>query len=130
MPPLGARHRGDVGEHIGPQRQIAIVGKAPVIFARKLQPVDLRDAHIGHQKAAFGLAVGADRKTRQRQDACAKQFQHGAFKADAGFALVIDHAPRGDAPAGVGGAAFRIDHRAGGIGGIDQDRIAIRPALG
>ena len=130
VPPFGADQRGDVGKHRRAQCDIGIGGDAPVILARKLQPVDLRDPHIGHQKARFRSAIGAQGQPRQRQDARAEQFEHRALEINPAARLIVDHPVGGDAPTGIFRAALRIDHRAGGVGGIGQDRGAIIAARG
>ena len=128
VPPLGARHRGNVGKDIGAQRKIAVVGEAPVIFAAHLQPVDLTDANIGDEKAAFGIAVGAQREAGQGQDARAEQLQHRAVEAHPLGLLVEDHLVGGDPPAGVLAAAVFARHRAGRIGRVGEQRDAILAA--
>jgi hypothetical protein len=48
------------------------------------------------------------------------------FEAHAAFGcLVVDHPVGGDPPARLG-AAFGLDHRAGGVGGVGQHDLAIR----
>jgi len=129
VPPLGARHRRDVGKDVGAESQIGIVGDAPVVFAIELEAVDLRHPHIGDEEARCALAVGAQAEAGQRQDARPEQLQKRARENDRVGVLVIGHPPRGDAPARVLGAAFAVGDRAGGVGGVGEDHIAIRAAL-
>ena len=129
MPPLCARHRGDVGEDIGAQRQIAVVAEAPVILAGQFEPVDLCNPDIGDEEAGCTLAIRAKSETRQWQDTRAEQLEHRTRKADDAGLLVVNHPLGRDPPTGIGGAAFGIDHRAGAVGGIGQHGDAVLPAF-